>query len=276
MALRAVDDHPKLHDLKSILSIGRGEALGYLEALWHFTGRFTPAGNIGAYSDTAIESWIEWKGAPGALMAALVQSKWIDANETHRLVIHDWHDHADDATKLALKRKKIGFVTCPDLSRHVPDNIPTQSGLPGAGAGAGAEPGAGPEFALTAGQGPAVTAAYLPLVTGEEFPIEQARFDSWVKTFPGVDVAQEIAKMRVWLDANPTRRVTRVGVLRFAVNWLSKEQDRGAHRKGGMATHGSGNRSQARTDANIEAARRVAASIGGVIAFPGGSAASLT
>ena len=34
--------------------------------------------------------------------------------------------------------------------------------------------------------------------------------------------------MRGWLDANPSRRKTKSGIKRFIVNWLSKEQNKGA------------------------------------------------
>src|ERR1700676_33196 len=42
MALRAVPDHPKFAALKAALGTPKGATLGWLEALWHFTGRFTP------------------------------------------------------------------------------------------------------------------------------------------------------------------------------------------------------------------------------------------
>lgn len=109
MALRAVPDHPKFADLKQRLGVSRYVALGALEALWHFAGRFTPKGNVGKYSDQQIESWIEWTGTPGAMIEALVCSRWIDRDSVHRLIIHDWEFHADKATKQALKRSNLQF-----------------------------------------------------------------------------------------------------------------------------------------------------------------------
>jgi len=111
VALRAVPDHPKFSHLKALLGCPKGVALGYLECLWHFAGRFTPQGNIGKYQDKAIESWIEWEGEPGALIAALVESKWLDRDDQHRLLVHDWAHHADKATKNALTRGKLTFCT---------------------------------------------------------------------------------------------------------------------------------------------------------------------
>jgi hypothetical protein len=111
MALRAVPDHPKFADLKARIGRPKYVALGCLEAIWHFTGRFTPQGNIGKYPDQAIETWVEWDGEPGELISALIDTHWIDRNEEFRLLVHDWNQHADKATKNALGRSKLPFCT---------------------------------------------------------------------------------------------------------------------------------------------------------------------
>src|ERR1700675_441681 len=109
MALRAVPDHPKFTHLKGTLGQPKGAVLGWLEAIWHFTGRFTPQGNIGKYADDEIEAWVEWNGDPGALINGLVHAGWVDTDPVYRLLVHDWAQHADNATKLALKRSKKEF-----------------------------------------------------------------------------------------------------------------------------------------------------------------------
>jgi len=126
VALRAVIDHPKFTRLKVLLRLNRACTLGYLEALWHFTGRFTPQGNIGKYSDAEIEAWVEWDGEEGALISALVKAHWLDPHETHRLLVHDWHKHADDATRQALKRAKLEFAVNEDPAEvGEPVTVPT-------------------------------------------------------------------------------------------------------------------------------------------------------
>lgn len=90
MALRAVPDHPKFADLKARLQAGRAVTLGYLEATWHFCGRFTPQGNIGKYTDSQIEAWLEWDGEPGALIRAMVDSGWLQNDPVHRLFAPNW------------------------------------------------------------------------------------------------------------------------------------------------------------------------------------------
>jgi len=146
MALRAVIDHPKFARLKNILKLNKSCTLGYLEGLWHFCGRYTPNGNIGKYSVEDIEAWLEWDGEEGALIAAMVKAKWIDDCPVNGLIVHDWHKHADDATRLALKRAKQDFVVVTESQSvpQCPDSVATVSGLPEPEPGAGAVPGAEP------------------------------------------------------------------------------------------------------------------------------------
>lgn len=128
MALRAVAEHPKLTHLKSLLGAKiRALPLGYLELLWHFTGRFTPQGNVGKYEDAVIEQWIGYDGEPGTLIEALVQARWIDRDEEYRLLVHDWDEACDEATKKAVRRKRLRLIgemrKFPDgRPHHVPDN----------------------------------------------------------------------------------------------------------------------------------------------------------
>lgn len=60
-----------------------------------------------------------------------------------------------------------------------------------------------------------------------EFPITENQCAEWGELFPAVDVRQELREMKAWLDANPAKRKTAKGILRFVTSWLSREQDRG-------------------------------------------------
>jgi len=66
----------------------------------------------------------------------------------------------------------------------------------------------------------------LPLNTGKMFPVTQGQIDDWKNLYQAIDVEQQIRKMRGWLDANPKRRKTSRGILRFVNGWLAKEQDK--------------------------------------------------
>ena len=88
-------------------------AVGYLELLWHFTAKFAPQGDIGRFSDKRIEGALDWTGRGGHLISALVHSKWLDPHLEWRLLVHDWHDHADDSVRKRLNRGRLQFLTLP-------------------------------------------------------------------------------------------------------------------------------------------------------------------
>lgn len=119
MALRAVPDHPKFAAFKTMLQLPKGAALGWLESVWHFTGRFTPQGNIGKYSDQQIEAWVEWDGLPGVLVVALLECGWLDKSTEYRLIVHDWHQYADVIVHTELARRCSLFAngTLPNSGR---------------------------------------------------------------------------------------------------------------------------------------------------------------
>lgn len=85
-------------------------AAGILEVLWQRACKDCPRGDIGRFSNDEIAVMADYQGDADALVAALVRRGWIDENETHRLVIHDWHEHAPNYVKGVVARKG-GFAT---------------------------------------------------------------------------------------------------------------------------------------------------------------------
>lgn len=73
-----------------------------------------------------------------------------------------------------------------------------------------------------------------------EFPIGEEQVREWAALYPAVDVEQQLRAMRGWLQANPGKRKTRGGILRFVNAWLAKEQNRGGARAAGSGTGGGG------------------------------------
>lgn len=59
------------------------------------------------------------------------------------------------------------------------------------------------------------------------YEVTQRQVERWKELYPAVEIMGELRKMSGWLDANPKRRKTRSGILRFITNWLAKEQDKG-------------------------------------------------
>jgi len=75
------------------------------------------------------------------------------------------------------------------------------------------------------------TAIELPTVNGDVVSITEADVAEWAEAFPAVDVRQQLAAMRAWLNANPKNRKTSKGMKRFVVSWLTRDQDRGGGRQ---------------------------------------------
>lgn len=86
---------------------------------------------------------------------------------------------------------------------------------------------------------------FLPLNDGSEFPIYQDQVSRWAELYPAVDIMQALRNMKGWLEANPKRRKTKNGILRFTVNWLSSDQDKGGTRNGRKNDQHGGNVSEA-------------------------------
>jgi len=99
-----------MHHLMRLLSTTRRDAVGLLELLWEYTCDFAPRGNIGRWPNEDIAQAVEWQANPDELIIALTDAGWLDKSDDHRLVVHDWHDHAPEYIKKRLSRAGIAFV----------------------------------------------------------------------------------------------------------------------------------------------------------------------
>jgi hypothetical protein len=70
----------------------------------------------------------------------------------------------------------------------------------------------------------------MPLNNGDSYGVLAAHVEEFKKLYPAVNVEQSLRSMRAWCIANPTKRKTAKGILRFINTWLSKDQDRGGNR----------------------------------------------
>jgi len=86
------------------------QAVGLLEALWNLAARQCPQGDIGRLSNEDIAVGLEYAGDENLMVEALCGSGWLDPDENSRLIIHDWHDHADDAVHMKLARARLFFA----------------------------------------------------------------------------------------------------------------------------------------------------------------------
>ena len=131
-------EHPKVRRLARALGVERWGAIGVLESLWCWTGRYCPNGAIGTFDDEELADAIGWNRDAGELVRALVATGWLDEHAEYRLLIHDWADHADDATRKALERTKACFATGESpRSRQSRDSVAPTARLPVPGSGPG-------------------------------------------------------------------------------------------------------------------------------------------
>lgn len=116
---RGAPDHPKVHDFADILQqklqlpweLCLSLACGMLERFWHLTAKFAPAGDVGKFPNNRIARAIGWPDDPDWIIDALVTCGLLDRDDTHRLIVHDWADHADDCVHAQIARKRQYFAS---------------------------------------------------------------------------------------------------------------------------------------------------------------------
>jgi hypothetical protein len=77
----------------------------------------------------------------------------------------------------------------------------------------------------------------IQLADGSDFAITERMAEPWRPAYPGCDITREIAKARAWCLANPTKRKTRRGALKFMVGWLERSQN-GSQSGASVKRHG--------------------------------------
>lgn len=97
-------DHPKTFRLAAALNEPLAEA--YVLRAWTFLSRFCPTGHVRDIDGTALESACRWRGEPGALLAALVQTEWLEASSKGGWEAHDWSDHQGKVAQRAEKERE--------------------------------------------------------------------------------------------------------------------------------------------------------------------------
>lgn len=163
------------------------------------------------YDDDAkelIDGWLAELSSEGCITRYEVQG-------TIYVQIMNWTDHQKIDKPSASKLPEFG-----KSSRKLakPRDDSSRKGKEGKGEeGDSAEP-------ETVSTPPVVS---IPLNDNTEHPVLQSEIDEWQRTYPAVDVAQQLREMRTWSLANSANRKTARGVNAFIVRWLGKEQDKG-------------------------------------------------
>ena len=71
----------------------------------------------------------------------------------------------------------------------------------------------------------------LLLNDGSLYGFTAKQVEEWESLYPGVDVRQALRNMQAWCKANPSRRKTKSGVMRFVTNWLASDQNSGRNKR---------------------------------------------
>lgn len=131
---RGAPDHWKMTALANRMKVparyGITWANGCMERLWHYTAKYHPRGDIGKAPDWAIATACGWPASTASeLIEALVDVRWLVRSTAHRLLVHDWHDHADESVKKTLKNRGLEFFF-PESSGTVDGILPPAFPLP--------------------------------------------------------------------------------------------------------------------------------------------------
>ena len=109
---RGTPSHPKTLALAAALELPQWGAVGLLEMLWHFAAQYARRGDVGRHGDGAIAAALGWTQDPARLVQVLVETGWLDGCSCHRLRIHDWPEHADQAVQRTEDVRRRGFLEC--------------------------------------------------------------------------------------------------------------------------------------------------------------------
>ena len=100
----------KMKKLCRLLDATLYVAVGILELLWHLTAREAPRGDIGKLSNEDIALSLDYRDDADKLITTLIECHWLDESFEHRLIVHDWHIHSDDAVDSRLARAVLRYA----------------------------------------------------------------------------------------------------------------------------------------------------------------------
>lgn len=120
---RGTTGHWKILNLAMELKVEPYAAVGICCCMWEWVGNSLMTGNIGKADDAMIAHQIGWTKKPSILIDALVKVGLLDLHPEHRLVVHDWSEHADDGVHTWLVRRRLWFADGkPPRTRHLHSN----------------------------------------------------------------------------------------------------------------------------------------------------------
>jgi len=124
---RGTPEHWKMDQLRDAVRAKSGLpedaahtlACGMMVKLWALAARYSPRGDIGKMTDEFIARRVGWAWDARECVNALVAARWLDRDDTQRLVVHDWPTHCEDWVHMAVARARQYFAdgSSPKLGR---------------------------------------------------------------------------------------------------------------------------------------------------------------
>ena len=201
----------------------------------------SPRGDIGRMDNESIAIECDWPADqdPDVLIDALEDTGWLDEHPEHRLVIHDWNDHAPRWVR-GVAAKKGGII---QSISYEPTGSSTKSGTRSSTRSAtrSTTPNTTQqEHNTTKHMNPSDSCVETqsvstppPVVVFEvkgktkEWGVTQEKLSEWRDAFPDADIVRELKKAKQWLADNPQRKKTARGMPAFIFRWLERATNSG-------------------------------------------------
>lgn len=107
---REAFNHSKIKRLARYLQVPVWGARGICESIWIVTEREAPRGDLGKLQNEDIALAIDWTEDPERLISALFHADLLDESEEHRIIVHDWSEHAPDGVHSRLAKAGVLFA----------------------------------------------------------------------------------------------------------------------------------------------------------------------
>lgn len=96
-------------DLAARLKCNRAAAIGYVQLLIDWVADYAIQGDVGKWPNGAIAMGCDWQGDPDEFVSALVEARWLKEDDSCRLYLNDWPDHAERWVKLKMGKTNQRF-----------------------------------------------------------------------------------------------------------------------------------------------------------------------
>lgn len=240
----------KFQRLQRRLGESKRGLVGMLELLWHGTATQAPQGDIGRFSNEEIAILVDWEGDHDQLVESLVETGWLDRCSKHRLVVHDWSQHAPNWVRMLVKKRDLSFSEASqeasaEASAEASQEASTEAsaeGTPNLTKPNLTNMTASAVSDVSRNLEPSVVAERrYAIAGGKEVGIEQRHVDRWANTYRDrLDVEHELAKAADWLAANATKRPRNgTGLVKFLASWMSRADERERRNARGSPAPGS-------------------------------------